>query len=156
MSIPASTAPAVMAYLVAGVQAAPEMPATLLGSPVLVSYGIPGTYNTPAAIAVGTRITATARMEQLVGSGGPGWLYENYQLEVMVEAFLGGDDPQSVEQAAYSLWQVVADVVRDDPQLGGLVIVAYPSKWESVSSWDPNHKGRVCQITGEIDVEAQL
>lgn len=156
MSIPASTAPAVMAYLVAQLKAAPEMPATLLGDPVLVSYGIPGTYNTPAAIAVGTRIIGTNRMEQLVGSGGAGWLYENYQLEVMTEAFLGGDDPQSVEQAAFSLWQLVSDVVRDDPSLGGLVVVAYPARWESQSSWDPNHKGRVCQITAEIDVEAQL
>lgn len=156
MSSPASTAPQVKAYLVAQIKASPDLPAQLLGQPPLISYGVPGEYQPACIVAVGTRVIQTAVPSQMVGSGGAGWLRENYHLEVVVSAFAGGDTPQVVDEAALQLWQVVAAVIRADPSLGGLVIQASPSGFEAISEWTEDHKGRLCQLTGEVEVHAQL
>lgn len=156
MSSPPSTAPGVVAYLVGQVPGSPDLPATMLGDPPLVCYARPGTYQPACIIAVGTKITQQAQPYQMVGSGGAGWLYERYRLEVLISTFQGGEDPQAVQEAGWTCWQAVAGVVRADPSLGGRVVQAFPASYEMTTEWDPDHKGFVADMTCEIEVEAGL
>jgi hypothetical protein len=154
MSSPASTAPQVLAWLVANVPAA--LPATLLGSPVIVQYGDMGTNVPPCFITVGATVAAVNTPWEMVGTGGAGWLEERYRVEVQVSAFEGGDSFQATAEAAYLMWQAVASTVRGNPTIDGLVITAYPASHDLTQLWEQNHKGPIAEIRAEIEVHARI
>lgn len=156
MSSPASTAPRATSYIVGKVQASPDLPATLLGDPPLVCYGHPGTYQPACIIAVGSAVVQQAAPRQIVGSGGAGWVYETYRLQVTISCYQGGENTQQVQEAAYTCWQAVAGAVRADPSLGGLCIDAFPASYDMATSWEQEHMGVIVEMTCEIEVEAQL
>lgn len=152
-AVPASTIPAVKAYLVQAITAAVADPS------VLVVYGEPSTEIPDDVIAVTDTERKTAPT-QLVGSGAAGWLFENYEQTVVISCVLGGDDPgtqQQVEARAYQLLAVVEVAVRVDPSLGGLVASAWPSSSTSTggaaASDDGDPSGQGCDIDLKITVD---
>jgi hypothetical protein len=147
---PVSTIPVVKAYLVTQLKARSE-----LAEPVLVQYGEPGTYLPNDCVAV-LDATQSFDVMAMIGSGAGLWLSETYTLDVVVDCFLGGDDPQTVEERALLLAAVVVDVVRLDPSLGGVVIECRPLQLRTSGSWEEEHKGRRGQVTVTLHVEAQL
>lgn len=94
-------------------------------------------------------------MEQMVGSGGAGWLYEHYTQVVEVSYFRGGDDPQGTFQACKKVVDRIERLVRSDPSFDGLVLVAYPAGTKYDPGWEDEGKGRVVDATLRIKVEAQ-
>jgi hypothetical protein len=134
----------------------PDLPVSLLGSPVIVQYGDMGTNVPPCFIAVGATVTVVNTPREMVGTGGAGWLEERYRVEVQVSAFVGGDNFQSTAEAAYLMWQAVASTVRADPSLGGLVITAFPASHDLTQLWEQNHKGPTAEIRAEIEVHARI
>lgn len=153
MTIPVSTAPQVKAYLFTQLQTA-ITPVT--GSSLLVCYDEPGPNEPDDIVSVGDVTTRTTTPLAMVGSGGAGWLIEDYSIEVVVDCYRGGDDPQTVTERAWALIGQVETVVRNDPSLGGLAIEAKPGSCRSESMWDDAHKGRRVRVTVAVDVQAQL
>jgi hypothetical protein len=123
---------------------------------VVVQYGDMGTNVPPCFIAVGASVQAVNAPFEMVGTGGAGWIKETYRVEIQVSAFEGGSNFQATAEAAYTMWQAVAGVVRADPSLGGLVIVAWPASHDLAQSWEQNHKGPTAEIRAEIEVEARI
>jgi hypothetical protein len=156
MSSPASTAPAVLSYLAAQIPLSPDLPASLLGGPVTVTYGILGTDIPPCFIVIGATVAAVNTPFQMTGSGGAGWLEEHYRVEIQVSAFEGGSNFQDVTEAAYTMWQAVSSTVRADPSLGALVTSAFPASADLTLSWETNHKGPVAEIRAELEVFARI
>lgn len=150
MTIPVSTVPGVKAYLYTSLKARAE-----LAEPVLVSYDDPGP-NQPDDIIVVGDVVRTVEMVQMVGSGAAGWLYERYAVTVLVECFISDDKPQTVFERAAALADVVVDVVRADPSLGGRVIESAPSMSEQIGSWDEEHGGRLSSLTVTVSVYARI
>jgi hypothetical protein len=150
MSIPVSTVPAVKAYLFTALKARSEY-----AQPVLVCYDRPGTYLPNDIVMVGD-VTQTFAPLRMVGSGAQGWLDETYQLEIVVESFQGGDDPQAVTERAASLAAVAVDAVRLDPSLGGLVTQANPISLDYSSTFEDEHLGRRCTATLRVEIYAQI
>lgn len=149
MTIPASTVPAAKAFLVTAITTA------INDTSVLVSYDEPGTYQTDDIVMVG-RVDRQVERHAFVGSGGAQWLYEIYTIEVVVRAYRGGDDAQTVFERACALADVVASAVRTDPTLGGVVLVANPSTAAIEPDWDDNHLGRIATATIGVLCEAQI
>lgn len=147
---PVSTIPVVKAYLVAAITARPE-----IVTPTLVTYGEPGKWLPNDIVAV-MDSTQTFEVMAMVGSGASRWLSENYSIDVQVDCFGGGDDPQTVEERALALAAVVVDVVRVDPQLGGLVLEARPLSLRTVGAFEEEHKGRRCQAFLSFQIFTQL
>ena len=150
MSIPPPTVPAVKAYLFAALKARPE-----LALPVLVSYDEPGPHQPDDIVAV-CDVDDTATVMRMVGSGAAGWLDETMTVQVVCESYRGGDEAQAVFERAAVLAAVVCDVVRLDPQLGGIAIEAKPSRISYASQWEPDHKGRLCRATVSVSVYASI
>jgi len=153
VSIPTSTVPQVKAYLFTQLQS------TLTaeqGSSLLVCCDEPGPYEPDDIVSVGDVTTRTTVPLAMVGSGGAGWLVETYSLEIVVDCYRGGDNPQAVAERAWSLIGQVETVVRTDPSCGGLVIEARPGECRSESAWDEQHKGRRVRVTVAVDVQAQI
>jgi len=153
MTIPVSTAPAVKAYLFTQLQA--NITAAS-GSSLLVCYDEPGPYEPDDIVSVGDVTARNTAQLAMVGSGGAGWLIENYSLEVVVDCFRGGDDPQTVDERAWALIGQVEAVVRTDPSCGDLVVEARPGQCRSESMWDDAHKGRRVRAAVAVDVQAQI
>lgn len=149
MAIPVSTVPAVKGWLY-------DQLSSLLGAQnLLVSYGEPSVRIPDDVVIVGD-VHRTAKPEQIVGSGGAGWLWETYTVEVDIDCYAGGADQQQVDQRAWQLVGQVEQTVRGDPTLGGQVIVAYPKQAVSQSGPEAAHKGRLTRIAVEIEVTAQI
>ena len=92
---------------------------------------------------------------ELVGSGGEGWLFEKYSIDVTVSVYRGGDEPRDVLNQAAALVKQVAAVVRVDPSLGGNVLQAYPASANYKSGWsDEGASGRVTEVEMKIAIEA--
>lgn len=143
--IPASSIPAARNWILAGLQ-------TQLASDtaVLVCLDTPGPYQPDDIVSVGD-VQQTYSPEQTVGSGGPGWLREDYTVTVTVDVYRGGDDPASTFARARQLADLVVAVVRSDPSLGGAVQRARPGSVQHTSEWDDDHKGR--HVVIEIGIE---
>lgn len=147
---PVSTIPAVKCYLVAAVKMRPE-----IESPTLVTYGEPGTY-LPRDIICVLDATQAFTVAAMVGSGATHWLDETYSIDIVVDCFLGGDDPRKVEERALYLAGIVVDVVRTDPSLGGLVIQAKPLSLRTSGAWEDKHKGRRGLVYLSFEILTQL
>ncbi|MGH3381857.1 MAG: hypothetical protein ACRDP6_44730 [Actinoallomurus sp.] len=144
--IPASSIPAARDWIFAGLRA------QLAGRPeVLVCLDGPGTDQPNDIVSVGESIPQTYSPESTVGSGGPGWLREDYTVMVHVECFRGGDVAAEVFAAARALADLVIAVVRSDPSLGGGVQRARPGSISHTAGWSEDHKGRLVEIEIGID-----
>lgn len=143
--IPASSIPAARNWILAQLQAQyPE------SSGVLVCLDEPGPYQPDDIISIGD-VHQTYSPEQTVGSGGQGWLREDYTITVTVDCYRGGDDAAGVFAAARALADMVVAVVRSDPSLGGAVDRARPGSVTHTGGWDEEHKGRQTVIDLGID-----
>lgn len=145
-----STITAVKAQLVALLTARPE-----LASPVLVCYDEPGTNLPDDIVSVGDA-QRQVTVATMIGSGAAGWLDETIDLEIVVDVYRGGDDPQGAFERAAALADIVADTVRSDPSLGGLVLRAVPDKVEYVSSFEAERKGRLARVITHLMVTARI
>lgn len=143
MPIPASSVPTAVGYLYDHIVTAVNDPA------VLVSYGPPGP-NQPDDIIVVGSVSREIIPWQMVGSGGAGWLDEIYTVDVVVSVYRGGDNGRVVMERACVLADIVVNVVRTDPSLGGAVVVANPAVVDYEPSFDGEHKGRIVDVTVSI------
>ena len=92
---------------------------------------------------------------QMVGSGGSGWMYEKYSIDILVSVFRGGDDPVEVLTRAAALVAQVCAVIRTDPSLGGIVLQAYPASAHYQSGWSTEGaSGRFTEVEMRIAIEA--
>lgn len=91
-----------------------------------VSYGTPPSWQPNRLVWVGeaNRDVAPSAM---VGSGGTGWLREDYTIDIHIRVSLQATNGAVVDVAAYEILAAVEDAIRDDPSLGGVVAVARPS-----------------------------
>jgi hypothetical protein len=143
--IPASSIPAARAALLAGLQG------QLDGQPaVLVCLDGPGTNLPDEIVSVGD-VREAYSPQSTVGSGGPGWLREDYTITVTVAVYRGGDDAAGVFARAVELTNLVAAVVRSDPSLGGVVDRARPATAEYTAGWSDDHSGRNVLVDVGID-----
>lgn len=150
-TIPTSTMPAAKTYLFNQLTAAFAGTANLL-----VSMDLPP--NDPPVeqdvIVVGD-IEQSFDPWQMVGSGGQGWLYDKYTIQIMISVYRGGDEAQAVLTQAAALVYQVCQVVRTDPSLGGLVVQAYPASANYESGWsEEGASGRVTDVEMKIAIEA--
>ncbi|MFE9372250.1 hypothetical protein ACFYM2_21120 [Streptomyces sp. NPDC006711] len=143
MTIPASSAPAVRQYLF------DQLSATLTSDPdfpneqLLVCFDEPGTFQPADIVSIG-KVSRQDNVSSMVGSGGPGWLEETYDVDVTIDVYRGGDYPQHVFARSVALFDAVCVVVRSDPTLGGAVLSARPTASSHEVAWDDEHKGRHC------------
>ncbi|MEU6582753.1 hypothetical protein [Nocardia sp. NPDC046763] len=153
--IPVSTVPAVKAFLFQQISAS-VTPNPNPSFPLLVTYDQPGTNQPAEIVVVGSTRHRTAKPFQMVGSGGHGWLYEEYELELEIAVFHGGDDAQGCYERAYSILGQIEAVIRSDPSLGGRVVVAHPATTRDTCTWEQEHKGRLVVVELTVNVSAQI
>jgi hypothetical protein len=144
-SIPASSIPTVRAWLLAQLQATLKPDPTNPASELLICDGEPGTYEPDDVVWLGD-VHQDYEPEQTTGSGGPGWLREDYQQHIHVEIYRGGDDPTGCFGRARALADLVVAIVRSDPSLGGAVTRARPASATHSSRWEDDGRGRVVAI----------
>lgn len=152
MSIPASTIPAVRSQLLSLLTAtcSPVSPYTLL-----VSNGQLGVFKPDDEIIIGD-VVATFEGMAMVGSGGAGWLREDYDVRIEIGVFRPGDDAAAVWTRVTDLVYTAQQQVRDDPSLGGLVIQAVPARAEFRDGWDTRRAGRIVEALFDVHCTAQL
>ena len=154
-SVPVSTVPQVIAFLMFGITTnTTQVDAqTALG----VAYiELASNYDPLDSIVVGDAHTRTIRREQMVGSGGAGWLYESYSIDLQIVSWQGGNSFQPVVERSWRLLGQVEGFIRSDPSLGGLVIEAWPSSSRSSAGYMDNGKGISSVIDLTVDVEARI
>ena len=166
MSIPVSTVPAVMSYLLTQVSAACAAdPAVLAGTDeILVKTGEPAKNLPPNVIQFGA-VSRRVKWESFVGGGGNDALYETYDINLDIYTALAygdvSDDSAVALQVIQRAWQLLGYVetaVRADPSLGGLVDIAYPLSSNSPNpEWtDAAAVGLRVSINAPIHVEATI
>lgn len=163
---PVSTIPSVKAYMVTQIRARTELTTGIADGSILVCYDAPGPFQPDDIIAVMDAETDDMPVVQLVGGGLAGWLDEHYTLTIVVSVHRGGDDPQTVFERAAALAAIVVDVVRQDPSLGGRVIVAKPQQLSFQSDWamapleedggEVLYTGRLTDVAVPISVTARI
>lgn len=149
MTIPASTVPAAKLYLHS------QITTLINDTSVLVSYDTPGPRQPDDIVMVGA-VDRQIVPYQMVGSGQAGWLDETYAIEVIISVFRGGDDARTAFERACVLADQVVYVVRNDPSLGGAVVVAHPSNVRYDPTFDDDHKGRLVTATVEVQCRARI
>jgi len=156
VTIPVSTCPAVKEYVKDGVMDA-LIGNTVQGFPLVVCYDKPGQYRPPEIIAIGKIYDRRVDGFAMVGSGGAGWLKEEYEFEVTVDVFRPGESlVVDAYNRAWALMSVVENVVRIDPSLGGLVIRSRPDRSYDDSEWERDGKGWIVSVTTRFTVLAQI
>ncbi len=152
MSIPISTVPAAMKYLVA------EIETQVNDDSVLISYGPPGTNQPNDIIAVMGFEAREVQPHSFVGGGGQHWLYETYEILIVVSVFRGGPTVnESCFERAMTLLSAVETAVRTDPSLGGAVLESNPSHVDkSDAFYDSEHKGFVVELPLLVHCEAEI
>jgi hypothetical protein len=155
MTIPVSTTTAVRAYLFQALTAAMTPDMFDKSASLLVCYDEPGPDQPEDIVTVG-KVARQLGVSSLVGSGGAGWLDEQYTVEIQVEVYRGGDDPQAAYARCADLVDVAISVVRSDPTLGGAVIVARPISHTQEVMWDDAHSGRVASAAVEIQCRQRI
>lgn len=135
-----STVPAARAYLFSAVTTLAAGDST-----VQVNYAPESTGENASGTTqriVFDEVHVTPQISAMIGSGGTGWLEELYDLHITVGAFVGGDagGSTSFAQAAVLVNYVIA-AVRNDPSLGGNVIVARPEPYDLTPALDEGGKG---------------
>lgn len=144
-TIPDPTVPAAKSYLYTQTLAQP-----LFAEPVLVCYDEPGPYQADDIVTFGT-VHWHPAVNSGVGSGGAGWLEERYDIEVTVDVYRGGDDAKTAFERAAALWAGVLQVLRADPSLGGIVLVAKPSPATYTTTHEEAHKGWISRVDAVIE-----
>lgn len=150
MTIPASTAPAVRQFFFDQLTASLTPDMFYKDSRLLVCYDTPGPDEPDDVVSVG-KVERQFSIASMVGGGGAGWLDEKYSLTITVDVFRGGDDPQYVYSRAATLMDAVVQLIRTDPSLGGLVLIARPDRHSAEVDWDDKGLGRHC--TAELTIE---
>jgi hypothetical protein len=154
-SVPVSTVPKFLSYLTSGLTAnLTQVDAqTALG----VAYiELAANYDPFDSVVIGDAHTRTAKREQMVGTGGAGWLFESYSVDLQIVSWQGGNNFQPVTDRAWRLLGLVEGFLRSDPSCGGLVIEAYPAASKSSAGYMDNGKGISCVIDLTVDVEARI
>lgn len=161
VTVPTSSVAPVKNYLFNALAARTEITSTK----VLVSYDEPGPFQPDDIIAV-MDVERENSIMQMVGSGGSGWIEEEYTMDIVVACYRGGDYAKTVFERAAFLADVVVDVVRQDPSCGGLVniharpaAVFYASQWNVVESdvdGTLQHLGRETIATVSVSVRNRI
>lgn len=142
-----------MAALVAGITAQVNDPE------VLVTSYTEGIRNPNDIILVGT-VNRTASPVGVVGSGGAGWLHEQYTIDVTVSSYNGGDEAivpwATITARAWALTAAVEAFVRSDPSLGGVLLAMRPQSSTADGRWDDNDTGRFVDVVTPIYCSAQI
>ena len=95
MAAPVSTVPAVKRYLAEQIQDALNELAIIPGYPApIVVYDVPGQFRPNDIIAVGQIYQRYVKQMAMVGSGGTGWLQEEYEIEIVIDVFRAGETLQ--------------------------------------------------------------
>lgn len=152
-AIPVSTIPAVKAFFVAGLTAllTPDV-----GKTIGVFYDVPNTNAPDDMVVIGRVSNRVAKPRNMVGSGARLWIYEEYSIDVAVDSFRGGDQPQQVFERAWAVASLVESFVRSDPSLGGKVVQCSPATSSDDSQWDQKHNGRIVHISLTFTIGAQI
>lgn len=95
-------------------------------------------------------VERTAKPIVMIGSGGAGWIEEEFHITTIVSVFRAGDDFEGTEWHAWDLLDAIENAVRIDPSLAGTVIVAEPTDSHMKVAWTADHKGILAE--GEIVV----
>jgi len=123
----------------------------------LVIYDRPGMYRPPELVVIGKIYDRRVSGFAMVGSGGAGWLKEDYEFEAMVYVFRPGESLQvEAYERAWQLMSLIENVVRADPSLGSLVIRARPDRSYDDSEWERDGKGWIVSVTTRFTVCAQI
>ena len=154
-SVPVCTIPKAMVYLMAGLtKNLTQVDAT---TALAVAYiELPSNYEPFDSVVVGDAHTRTVKQVQMVGSGGVGWLYETYSVDVQIVSWQGGNNFQPVVDRSWRLLSLVESFVRSDPSFGGLVIEACPMSSRSSAGYMENGRGISSVIDLTIEVEARI
>lgn len=136
----ASTVPTARAFLFSAVTTLAAADST-----VKVIYDPPTTGDNASGgnqRIVFSEVHVTPEISAMVGSGGTGWLEEFYDVHIVCESFSGGDANGllTFTQCATLVGYVIS-AVRNDPSLGGNVIVARPEPYDLTPSWDAEAQG---------------
>ena len=163
MSIPVSTVPAAMNYLVASVQAlANTDPLVAAGTAeILVKLGEEVQNRPPDVIEFGS-VSRRVNWETMVGSGGALALYEQYDIECEVSSWLPYSDAfdettaaLQVNNRAWVLASYLETTIRTDPSLGGIAEIAYPQSSNATKPEpDSLQSGLIVTISLPIHVES--
>ncbi len=152
-----STAPAVKAYLVAAIKAVMDADIGSGDPVVLVSYNEAGNNLPDDFIWVG-KVTRTFAPNRFIGSGGPGWGIEKYEIDINLSVLHGALNPQPCEERAWHLVALIEQAVRNDPSCGGRVIVAVPTTSDVEAGWAEGDGAAGWEASGlvKVAVEASL
>jgi hypothetical protein len=150
MTIPTMTPPKARQYLYNQCSAQLTADPTDPTAGILVCYDQPGPGQPDDIVSIGKTHNKMDPMN-LVGGGGAGWLSERYTVTITVDVFRGGDDPQYVYNRCSAICDAICAIVRNDPSLGGLVLISHPASCEIDPEEDTAHMGR--RATAELEIE---
>lgn len=155
---PVSTVPAVKRYMFDQVSDALNQLPPLPGfAAPIVFYDAPGQYRPSDMMAIGHVYQRVVRPMAMVGSGGAGWLQEEYELEVISDVFRAGESLQiDAYERAYQFNALMEEIVRSDPSLGGNVITAMPHFSFDGSEWEKDHKGWIVTVVNRLQILARI
>ena len=156
MSIPTSTAPGVKAWLAASIGGWLDVDPLAEDPAVLVSYDEPIAPNQPDDVIIVGDIVQEQQPHAMVGSGGAGFLYETYTVEIEISIYHGGDLAQQIDTRLWHIHAQLAQAIRADPSLGGQVLVAYLGGMSTSTDVDENETGRVTTGITHLHAEAQI
>lgn len=123
----------------------------------LVVYDRPGIYRPPELVVIGKVYDRRVTEFAMVGSGGNGWLKEDFEFEAIVDVFRPGESLQvEAYNRAWQLMSLIETVVRTDPSMGGLVIRSRPDRSYDDSEWERDGKGWIVSVTSRFTVLAQI
>lgn len=92
----------------------------------------------------------------MVGNLGQWSLQEEYDLEVYVSCWRGGNQPDVAEARAWALAGSIETIARTDPTLGANVLTSRPNMSDSDVDWDEAGNGRIATVTLSIHCLATL
>lgn len=156
MAIPVPSVPGVTAYIVAAIQNQITINEPLATAATIGVYtGDEPTRDRPADIIKTGHVIMPLEVTTFIGSGGPLWLNEDYELEITVSNWDGDGSmqPPTGVARAWQLMGYVTTAIRTDPSLGGLVDMAYPSHIEGGQAvWTENPVGRQVDLVLTVKV----
>ena len=154
---PTSTAPAAKAWLFGQLQS------TLTADPASVlevSYAsrVDMDNSPDDQVWMGGIVNRVVSPLALVGNLGQDALQEQYDLEVRISCYRGGDSGDIAEARAWALAGQVETVARTDPTFGGLLYMSRPNMSSSGTDWsdEENANGRIADLTLTIQCFATL
>lgn len=147
----ATTVPTVRAALVTKIKA---LLVAAGDSTTEVTYGHPGRTIPAKFVAVAQTEDGVGREQRTLPLRKTSSRTETYDLRLILWVQVGDHEPasqQSVTEQAWALAAVIDDGLRDDPDLGGLVTWALPSRFDDEDFL--LNEGRAAQIVMSISVQ---